>query len=72
VAVRKAARRGADDPRIARYGGPIVKTTGDGLLVEFASGDAVRSAIETQVAMLVFNAGRPVDRRIEFLRELHA
>jgi class 3 adenylate cyclase/TolB-like protein len=63
----KSARRKIVDPRIARHAGRIVKTTGDGLLVEFASAvDAVRSALEIQVAMVAFNADRPPERRIEF------
>ncbi|HEV2548751.1 MAG TPA: adenylate/guanylate cyclase domain-containing protein [Stellaceae bacterium] len=63
----KEARRKIVDPRIAKHGGRIVKTTGDGLLLEFASAvDAVRSVIETQVAMAAFNADRPKERRIEF------
>jgi adenylate cyclase len=67
LAALKAARREVVDPRIARHGGRIVKTTGDGLLVEFASAvDAVRSAIETQVAMAAFNVDRAMDRRIDF------
>ena len=42
-------RQEALDPSIARHRGRIVKTTGDGLLAEFASAvDAVRSAIEIQ------------------------
>jgi adenylate cyclase len=67
LAALKAARRKVVDPRIAKHGGRIVKTTGDGLLLEFASAvDAVRSAIETQVAMAAFNADRPKERRIDF------
>ncbi len=48
----KALRAGVIDPTIARHNGRIVKTTGDGLLVEFASVvDAMRGAIEWQNAM---------------------
>jgi adenylate cyclase len=48
----KAARAEVVDPSIASHGGRIVKTTGDGLLVEFGSAiDAVTCAIEVQKAM---------------------
>lgn len=67
LAALKAARREIVDPHIAKHGGRIVKTTGDGLLLEFASAvDAVRSSIEIQVAMTAFNADRPTERRIDF------
>jgi adenylate cyclase len=47
--------------------GRIVKTTGDGLLVEFASVvDAVRCAVDVQREMQARNAAIPPDRRIEF------
>ena len=40
------------DPILARYGGRLVKLTGDGALVEFASAvDALSAAIEFQQAM---------------------
>ena len=48
----KACRRALVDPKIAEHRGRIVKTTGDGVLVEFASAvDAVRCAVEVQRAM---------------------
>jgi len=54
------------DPKIAGHRGRIVKTTGDGLLVEFASVvDALRCAAEVQAAMAETNAGSPADKRIE-------
>ena len=54
----KALRREVVDPKIAEHRGRIVKTTGDGLLVEFASVvDAVRCAVEVQETM----AGRNID-----------
>jgi adenylate cyclase len=57
------------DPKIAEHRGRIVKTTGDGLLVEFASVvDAVRCAAEIQAAMAETNDPLPPDRRIEFRR----
>jgi len=55
------------DPAIAAHHGRIVKTTGDGLLVEFASVvDAVTCAIAVQQGMALRNSGHPLDRRIEF------
>ena len=63
----KACRRELIDPKIAEYRGRIVKTTGDGVLVEFPSAvDAVRCAIEIQRAMAARNATIPEDRRVEF------
>jgi len=55
------------EPAIARERGRIVKTTGDGLLVEFASVvDAVQCAVEIQRSMAEHNAGEPDDQRMEF------
>src|SRR6266852_5310119 len=63
----KALRAKVIDPKIARHHGRIVKTTGDGLLVEFASVvDALRCAAEVQAAMAESNAPFPSDRRIAF------
>jgi TolB-like protein/class 3 adenylate cyclase len=63
----KALRVEIIDPKIAGHKGRIVKTTGDGLLVEFASVvDALRCAAEVQTAMAENNAPLPPDRRIEF------
>src|SRR5271163_4411743 len=63
----KALRAGVIDPKIAVHRGRIVKTTGDGLLVEFASVvDAMRCAIEMQMAMAENNAPLPPDQRIAF------
>jgi TolB-like protein/class 3 adenylate cyclase len=62
----KSLRRELLDPKIAEHKGRIVKTTGDGLLVEFASVvDAVRCAVEVQQAMLERNTGVAADSRIE-------
>jgi adenylate cyclase len=62
----KRLRQEVIDPNIAKHHGRIVKTTGDGMLVEFASVvDAVRCAAELQQAMSERNAGAAVDRRIE-------
>jgi adenylate cyclase len=62
----QALRRELIDPKITEHHGRIVKTTGDGLLVEFASVvDAVRCAVEVQQAMPERNAGVEADSRIE-------
>jgi adenylate cyclase len=67
LAALKAIRRELTDPKIAEHRGRIVKTTGDGLLVEFASVvDAVRCAVELQREMALRNDGVPMERRIEF------
>ena len=63
----KALRRELLDPKIAEHKGRLVKTTGDGLLVEFGSVvDALRCAVEVQREMAGRNAGVPPDNRIEF------
>ena len=63
----KALRRELSDPKIEEHHGRIVKTTGDGLLVEFASVvDAVRCAVDVQREMAGRNAAVPAERRIEF------
>src|SRR5467141_1183677 len=63
----KALRRELLDPQIAEHHGRIVKTTGDGMLVEFASVvDAVRCAVAVQREMADRNADVPPDHRIEF------
>ncbi|HEX3522951.1 MAG TPA: adenylate/guanylate cyclase domain-containing protein, partial [Stellaceae bacterium] len=62
----KGLRRELLDPKIAEHHGRIVKTTGDGLLVEFASVvDAVRCAVEVQQAMPERNTSVAADSRIE-------
>jgi adenylate cyclase len=62
----KALRRELLDPKIAEHRGRLVKTTGDGLLVEFGSVvDALRCAVEVQREMTRRNAGIPPDNRIE-------
>ncbi|MBN8978802.1 MAG: tetratricopeptide repeat protein [Rhizobiales bacterium] len=61
----KAARKDCVDPSIASYGGRIVKTTGDGLLVEFRSVvDAVACAVTFQRSMLAQDGG--AEKRIVF------
>jgi adenylate cyclase len=63
----KAHRTELIDRKIAEHQGRIVKTTGDGLLVEFSSVvDAVRCAVEIQRDMAERNADLPQDRRIDF------
>jgi TolB-like protein/class 3 adenylate cyclase len=63
----KAHLRELVEPKIAEHRGRIVKTTGDGVLVEFASAvDAVRCAIEIQRSMVVRNDNIPDSHRIEF------
>jgi class 3 adenylate cyclase len=62
----KVLRAEVVDPKIAQHRGRIVKTTGDGLLVEFASAvDAVRCAVVVQRGM-AGAAAEPPERRIQF------
>jgi adenylate cyclase len=62
----KALRRELLDPKIAEHHGRIVKTTGDGMLVEFASVvDAVRCAVAVQQAMPERDTGVAAENRIE-------
>src|SRR6202167_4634933 len=68
----KAVRKALVDPTIASHRGRIVKTTGDGMLVEFASAvDAVRGAVEVQRGMAEQNASVPQDQRIELRIGIH-
>jgi adenylate cyclase len=61
----KALRGELLDPEIAEHHGRIVKTTGDGLLLEFASVvDAVGCAVAVQQAMPERNAGVGTENRI--------
>ena len=63
----RSIRTDVTDPKITEYRGRIVKTTGDGLLVEFTSVvDALRCATEIQDAMAERNVGVVADERIEF------
>ncbi len=63
----KALRRDLVDPKIDEHRGRIVKTTGDGMLVQFASVvDALRCAVEIQRHMLERNTETPGEKRIEF------
>ena len=68
----KECRRALVDPKIAEHRGRIVKTTGDGVLVEFASAvDAVRCAVDIQRATAQANDTVPEDRRIAFRVGIH-
>jgi adenylate cyclase len=63
----RAVRTELVDPKIAAHGGRIVKTAGDGLLLEFPSAtSALRCAIEVQREMGARNAGRADDDRLDF------
>jgi TolB-like protein len=67
LAQLKAHRKALVDPKITEHRGRIVKTTGDGMLVEFASVvDAVRCAVEVQRKMVERNVEVPEGKRIEF------
>jgi len=60
-------RRELLDPKFAEHKGRLVKTTGDGLLVEFGSVvDALRCAVDVQREMIARNADVTTDHRIEF------
>src|SRR6266542_407648 len=63
----KAHRRQLVDPKIAEHHGRIVKTAGDGMLVEFPSVvDAVRCAVEVQRGMLDRESEMDADQRLRF------
>ena len=63
----RVLRRTLADPKIKEHRGRVIRTTGDGLLVEFASVvDAVRCAVDVQREMALRNADVPPNRRIEF------
>src|SRR5215208_5523606 len=67
LAALKSIRQEVVDPAIATHGGRIVKTTGDGLLLEFPSVvNAVRCAVEVQTAMADRTVTISEDRRITF------
>jgi adenylate cyclase len=68
----RAHRRELIDPKIAEHRGRIVKTTGDGMLVEFGSVvDALRYATELQANMAERNAVTPTEHRIDFRIGVH-
>jgi adenylate cyclase len=63
----KEHRKELVDPKITEHRGRIVKTTGDGMLVEFVSViDAVRCAVDIQRGMIERNAELPIESRIQF------
>ena len=63
----KAHRKEHIDRRITEHRGRIVKTTGDGMLVEFVSVvDAVRCAVDVQRGMVERNSNVPAESRIQF------
>jgi len=67
IARQKTHRDEVIDPEIAKHRGRIVKTTGDGILVEFASAvDAVLCAVAIQRAMSEREAQIPDDQRIAY------
>jgi adenylate cyclase len=60
------------DPVVTKYGGRLVKLTGDGALIEFTSAvDALSAAIEFQQAMAETNSDQPADNALEFRMGLH-
>ena len=66
-AAMKAHQRELIDPKVKEFGGRIVKTAGDGLLMEFPSVvDALRCCVEVQRGMKARNESVPLDRRIQF------
>ena len=68
----KAHRALLFDPKLVEHNGRLVKTTGDGLLAEFASVvDAVRCAVDVQRGMATRNAEVIEDKRIEFRIGVH-
>jgi adenylate cyclase len=72
LAQLKTFRKTLFDPGITTHRGRIVKTTGDGMLVEFASAvDAARCAVEVQREMAIQNADVSPELRIEFRIGIH-
>jgi adenylate cyclase len=72
LAALRAIRREVGGPHIAEHRGRIFKTTGDGLLVEFASVvDAVRCAAEIQRAMADRNVALPGEHSVELRIGVH-
>ena len=67
IARQKAHREEIIEPKVSAHGGRIVKSTGDGLLVEFASVvDAVKCAVGVQEALACRDTDVPEERRIQY------
>jgi adenylate cyclase len=67
IARQKAHRRELIEPALRGHGGRVVKTTGDGMLVEFGSVvDALDAAVRIPRAVAEAAAGQPPDRRIQY------
>ncbi|MGI9483214.1 MAG: alpha/beta fold hydrolase [Hyphomicrobiales bacterium] len=67
IARQKTHRSELIDPEVERNHGNLIKSTGDGVLVEFASArDAVKCALEIQNGMVEREAGRPAEERIQY------
>jgi len=63
----RALREEMIDPAVARHAGQIVKTAGDGMLIEFGSADAaLRFAVEMQQEIAARNVALPDDERLEY------
>jgi len=72
LAQLRAIRTELFDPTIAAHNGRLVKTTGDGLLVEFSSVvDALRCATEVQARIAERNATASMEKRVEFRIGIH-
>ena len=66
LAQLRTLRKELLDPKVEEYGGRVVKTTGDGFLIEFSSAvDAVQLAADVQQAIQRRNCATPEDRRME-------
>jgi adenylate cyclase len=65
LAALKSRRKNVLDPLVAKHQGRIFKTTGDGVMVEFASAvNAVQCAVDLQQGMATANSGESEDRHI--------
>ena len=67
----KAVRKALVDPAIASHSGRIVKTTGDGMLAEFASAVDAQLCVAVQRGMAERNSDRTAGTRIEFRIGIH-
>jgi adenylate cyclase len=68
----KEVRQTVIDPVLATHGGRVVKTMGDGLLIEFSSAvNAVQCAVEMQAGLAEHCKTEPADRRIVFRMGIH-